>query len=402
MRLCLFSQEDIVKPQGGIGTYVRNISIALAACGHDVHVISRHRDGDALCEDVDGVKLHRVRAPGPPVLYSPLYFRAARQMFHQLSAAGPFDALHGNLPLMSTWGVKKEQLPPIIETVHCTVREELRALSHTTLNQLNFNEVLTRALTPVLYHREGQLLHRARRVITVSRGLKRELVEQEGFDAERVEVIPNGIDVRHFAAGHTEAQALRRTLGIDPGERVVLYLGRLVERKRAIDLVRALALVRREVPDVHLVVVGGHTANAARLEAEARSLALAERVHLVSHVPYRNVPSYYAMADVYALPSAYEGFPFTIIEAMAAGTPVVASDIPGIDEQVISGETGLLHPVGDIAMIAAQITKILREPVLAQRFAAAAQRNVRANYTWDLIGKQTERVFTEAVAETVA
>ncbi|HWQ12880.1 MAG TPA: glycosyltransferase family 4 protein [Roseiflexaceae bacterium] len=398
MRMCLFSQEDIVRPQGGIGTYVRNISIALAARGHDVHVIARRRAGEPAFEQVEGVHLHRVAAPGPPVLYSPLYFRQAARLFRALSAEAPFDVVHGNLPLMSSWGVSAG-LPPVVETVHCTVREELRALSHTALSQLNFNEVLTRALTPVLYQRERLLLERARRVIAVSGGLKRELVEQEGFADERVEVIPNGIDYRHFAGAGPEAGAtLRRALGIDPRERVILYLGRLVERKRAIDLVRALPAVRRSVPDARLVIVGRRNANAARIARETVRLGVAAYVTQIDHVAYRDVPAYYAMADVYALPSAYEGFPFTVIEAMAAGTPVVASHIRGIDEQVTPLETGLLHPVGDVAAIAEQLTRALCDRPLAARMAAAAQRMVAARFTWDVIGARTEEVFLRAAA----
>src|SRR2546422_1216456 len=74
MRICFLCQEDIVKPQGGTGTYVRNVSRALAARGHDVSVIARRCDEAPAHEEVDGVHVHRVDAPGPPVLYSPLYF----------------------------------------------------------------------------------------------------------------------------------------------------------------------------------------------------------------------------------------------------------------------------------------------------------------------------------------
>lgn len=392
MRICLFSQEDIVRPQGGIGTYVRNISIALAARGHDIHVIVRRRPGEPVRAVVSSVHLHRVDAPGPPVLYSPLYFRRAAERFRALCDEAPFDAVHGNLPLMSSWAVHGN-LPPVIETVHCTVREELRALHLTPLGQLNFNEVMTRILAPVIARRERKLLARARHVIAVSVGLQRELVAQEGVANERVEVIPNGIDIEHFATGRDKAVALRRSLGIGANERVILYLGRLVERKRAIDLVRALPALRNAVPQARLVMVGKRNANAKRIAHEAQRLGVAAHLIQLDHIDYQEVPAYYAMADVYALPSAYEGFPFTVIEAMAAGTPVVASDIPGIDEQITSGETGLLHPVGDVSAITAQLVRILHDRDLAERIGVAAMGRVRANFSWDIIGDRTEAAF---------
>jgi glycosyltransferase involved in cell wall biosynthesis len=267
------------------------------------------------------------------------------------------------------------------------------------MRRLNFNEVLTRCLSPVLRHRERYLLRRAHQVIAVSKGLKRELVELNGYPAEDVAVIPNGIDYARFAqAGSQDHSSVRQSLGIAPDDRVILYLGRLMERKRVVDLVRALPLIQREVPNARLVVVGKRNPNAMRIEEVAREVGVECSVSLIDHIPYRDVPSYYALADVYALPSAYEGFPFTVLEAMAVGTPVVASQIPGIDEQIVPGQTGLLHPVGDVDAIGQQILRILQDEALARRLSGAARRVVQQHYDWDVIGAQTERVLEQVAA----
>ncbi|HMA37742.1 MAG TPA: glycosyltransferase family 4 protein [Chloroflexia bacterium] len=398
MRICFLSQEDIVAPQGGTGTYVRNVSMALAARGHDVHVISRHRAPAPAFECVDGVVVHRVAAPGPAVLYSPLYFAQSRRAFAALHRITPFDLIHGNLPLMSSWGVRGPHLPPVVETVHCTVREELKALAAAQGRPLNSSETLTRALAPVIRQRERALLQRAGQIIAVSAGLRRELIEQYAYPAAGIAVIPNGIHYQHFAqVGPAERAAARAALGIGAEERVILYLGRLMERKRVIDLVAALPQVLQQVPTARLVIVGKQNANGAQLAALAQRLGIAARVTFVDHVPYQAVPAYYALADVYALPSAYEGFPFTILEAMAAGTPVVASDIPGIDEQIVSEQTGLLHPVGAIGALAHQLSRVLIDRPLAATLARAARRMVVQQYDWSQIGAQTEQVL-EGVA----
>jgi len=395
MRICIFCQEDLVRPQGGTGTYARNVGLALAARGHDVHAIVRRRDDAPASERFAGVHIHRVDAPGPTVLYSPLYFRAARIRFLALNHERPFDVVLGNMPLMSSWGMPAGAAPEV-ETVHCTVAEELRAIGGTPLRRLNPNEVLTRALAPVLRAREGRLLGRTSAVITVSRGLRRELVEQRGYPADRISVIPNGIDYAHFAGPVAGLPELRRRHGLTADAEIILYLGRLVERKRAIDLVAAMPEVLRRRPRARLLIVGRRTPNAARATALARQLGVERQVSLVDHVAYAEVPAFYRMAAVYALPSAYEGFPFTVLEAMAAGTPVVATAIPGVDEQVVHGENGLLYPVGDVAALAERLVDTLSDRPAALARVERARRMVAERYTWEVVGAQTERVLLAA------
>jgi glycosyltransferase involved in cell wall biosynthesis len=401
MRICFLCQEDIVKPQGGTGTYVRNVSRSLAARGHDVSVIARRCDEAPAYEEVDQVKVHRVDAPGPPVLYSPLYFMESRRKFLELHRLLPFDVVQGNMPLMSSWGLRGGDLPPFVETVHCTVQEELRAVSDKSVRQLNLNEMLSQVLSPVWQSRERHLLERAQQVIAVSQGLKRELIAQHGYSANNVAVIPNGVDSAHFADDPTllaKAWDLRLRLGIHADDPVILYLGRLMERKRVIDLVNALPMILMWVPNARLVIVGKRNSNAERLEEAARSLLVEDRVKFVDHVPYGEVPAYYTMADVFCLPSAYEGFPFTVLEAMAAGIPVVASDIPGINEQITPNETGLLHTVGDLKQITQNVARVLGDRDFARRLSAAGKALVREKYDWSVIGARTEETFRRAIA----
>jgi glycosyltransferase involved in cell wall biosynthesis len=171
-----------------------------------------------------------------------------------------------------------------------------------------------------------------------------------------------------------------------------------MERKRVIDLVRALPKIVESVQSAKLVVVGKRNANAERIEVLARELGVGERVVMVDHVPYAEVPYYFAMADVYCLPSAYEGFPFTVLEAMASGTPVVASRIPGIDEQIVHGVNGFLHPVGDTHLIAHYVSRVLEEPGLASRVSEAGRKMVSEQYDWSVIGERTEAALLRTSA----
>lgn len=186
-------------------------------------------------------------------------------------------------------------------------------------------------------------------------------------------------------------------MGLDPEAPLVLYLGRLMERKRVVDLVRALPAIRVAVPGARLAIVGRRTSYLARVMAEVSALGVSEAVSVIEHVPHAEVPSVLGAADCFVLPSAYEGFPFTILEAMACGVPVVGTAIPGIVDQIVSGENGLLVPVARPAELATAISSLLADPVLAGRLAGAARERVEAAYTWEAVGAQHERLF-EAVA----
>jgi glycosyltransferase involved in cell wall biosynthesis len=119
-------------------------------------------------------------------------------------------------------------------------------------------------------------------------------------------------------------------------------------------------------------------------------------VRFVDHVPYADVPAHYAMAGVYALPSSYEGLPFAILEAMAMRTPVAATAIPGVDEQIRNEVTGLLHPVGDVEALAGNLTRLLKDEALAERLVAEAWNVVDERFSWRVLGRATEAVLSRA------
>jgi glycosyltransferase involved in cell wall biosynthesis len=402
LKLCILSQDDIVNPPGGIGTYVRNLGVLMVSRGHEVHVIVRKNPGTPDFEKFEGVFVHRVPAPGPAVLYSLFYFWNSRKKFFELHLSDRFDLVQGHLPIMSSWGLRGSGLPPIVETIHCTVDAQLSTVAKSSLLRLNTNEVFTRFLSPLFYFQEKNLLSRAKITIAVSNGLKKEIIDKYGIPAQKITAIPNGIDIKKFSeAASLDKVSIRHRLGINSDEKVILYLGRLMEGKRVVDLVYALDRVRQNIPQTRLAIVGKINSNSNRIKQIAQQLGLEDRVTFFGHVPYQDVPLYYAMADVYALPSAYEGFPFTILEAMAAGTPVVASSIPGIIDQVIPEENGLLHPVGDIDVLSKQLFRVIEDERLSSKLTQSAREMVIREYDWQVIGDRTEAVFRDLVHSEV-
>lgn len=192
---------------------------------------------------------------------------------------------------------------------------------------------------------------------------------QNGIPAEKFVVIPNAIVAAPTPGGSREE--LLGELGLPSHARLVLFVGRLWLQKRVKDAIWAADLLKRIRDDVHLLVVGDGPLR-DRLHKFRDQAEIRDKVHFLGH--RADVPRLLAHADVLWSTSAYEGQSNAILEAMVAGVPVVATDIPGTRDLVVPGETGLLVPVGDRAGLARATEQLLESPELARQMADAARR----------------------------
>ena len=199
---------------------------------------------------------------------------------------------------------------------------------------------------------------------------------------ERVVWIGNGVDPQRFV--RTPSDALRADLGLPDEARVIGFVGRLVREKGVVELFEAMARVVARCPEARLLVVGDTLKSDRDTKAVARldRLIASERLaDVVRFTGFRDdTPDLLAIMDVFVLPSHREGMPRTILEAMAAGKPVVATNIRGSREEVIDGVTGLLVPVGDSEALAEAILRVLSDEALARRFGEAGRRRVREEF----------------------
>ncbi|MBD3162427.1 MAG: glycosyltransferase, partial [Candidatus Eisenbacteria bacterium] len=202
----------------------------------------------------------------------------------------------------------------------------------------------------------------------------------------RAAVVHNGIDPTPFAA------LPRRARGEGTGP-VVGTIGRLHRQKGHRDLVEAAVRVLEEEPSCRFTIVGEGEERGA-LEREIAAAGLGERFSLPGAT--HDATAALADFDLFVLPSLWEGLPLTLLEAMAAGLPVIASDVDGIPEAVSEGKDGLLVPPRDPAALARAILGLLRDPDRAARLGAAARRTVETRFTLDRMVRETERVYEEA------
>ena len=200
----------------------------------------------------------------------------------------------------------------------------------------------------------------------VSRAVKDSAVQALGIDPTRVTVIERGRDPRRLGEPSSERRTkARAALGLDRDAEVIVTVGRQEFQKGQVHLVGAFDLLARIRPHAELLIVGRNGNHSAQLEARVRESPYRERVRTLGHRD--DVPDILAGADLFVLPSIYEGFPGAAIEAMALGMPVVASNLPTLREVVDDGRSGLLVPPCDHAQLAEAMSGVLDDPNLARR-----------------------------------
>jgi glycosyltransferase involved in cell wall biosynthesis len=226
------------------------------------------------------------------------------------------------------------------------------------------------------------------RVIANCEAIARDLASTGLLTRDRVTVIPNGIDAaRARTGGGPEARA---ELGIDCGAPVVAVVGRLVPDKGHAVALRAFAQVAEGLPSARLLVVGsGHLED--RLRALATELALGGSVLFLGHRD--DVPRLLDAADVVLVTSYREGMPHVVLEAMAAGTPIVASGVAGIPEMIEDGSDGLLVPPGSHTAAAAAVERVLGDPALSAALAGSAGERVEREFALATMVDRVERCF---------
>jgi glycosyltransferase involved in cell wall biosynthesis len=200
------------------------------------------------------------------------------------------------------------------------------------------------------------------RYLAVSDGVARRLRARSGMPERKLRVIRNGVAVDRFR--RPPDLRLRAELTGGREQTIVLTIARLDAQKGHVHLLAAAA----EIPDA-LFLLAGDGAERPRLEAEARALGVADRVRFLGHRD--DIPELLALCDLFVLPSLYEGLPLSVLEAMAAGRPVVATAVGGTDEAVLHGETGLLVAPGDASALRDAIRALLADPDRAARMGEA-------------------------------
>jgi 2-polyprenyl-3-methyl-5-hydroxy-6-metoxy-1,4-benzoquinol methylase len=222
-----------------------------------------------------------------------------------------------------------------------------------------------------------------------------------GAEAAQLELVPLGTDLSAFGSENSAAPALRERLGVGESDVVVLGIGRLVRLKGFEYLIRALALVRERAQNVRLVIAGDGEMR-AELSGLSRRLGLDERVAFVGAVERRDVPAYFAAADIVAVPTLHEngfaeGLGYVVLEAQATGRAVIATRVGGLPEVVRDGENGILVSERDPRALADAIVALAQQPELRRRLGHSGRAQAAAAPSWDDVARMWVDLYERLV-----
>src|SRR5437868_12518203 len=381
MKICLVSPYDFVHP-GGVTEHVRHLSQKLRERGHDVTVLApSSRVGDA--HGIPGyVRIGRsvpVRSNGS-VARIALSFHLVRRV-RALLAERDFDVVHYHEPLVPALPIT------VLRFHHGANVGTFHAMARRNLGYYYGRPFLKR------------YFNRLHGLIAVS-APARDFVARY-FEGD-YRIVPNGIDCARFHPNMTPVDSART-----PGWLTILFVGRLESRKGFPTLLEAYGALRRERANVRLVVVGDGPMRWG-YERQAEAFGIPD-VQFCGHVSAELIPRYYASADVFCAPaSGGESFGIVLLEAMASGVPVAASDIPGFSQVVAPGEDGLLVPPRDPEAWTAALGTLLDDAPTRRRMGQNGVHKAQ-QYDWghvvdsvlDVYGEAQRRASAQQVATGV-
>jgi len=345
--------------------------------------IVRHTDRErvrlSVCLISDlGTLVPEFEALGIPVAFLPKKGRTDLSIVFRLARffrRNRFDVVHTHLFTADLWGRMAGLLSPVF----------IVSTSHTTRDP-NIGR-LGRLLDKVLDRRNDA-------VICVSEAVRRYRVEEAGFDPKKLHLIENGIDLDRFQKT-APREEMERRLGLPPGRRWAVIVGRLVPLKGHRFLIEALSLLAKDFPDLGLLIAGAGEEEAA-LRAETEALGLSDRVVFLGL--RRDIPDLLGLSELLVLPSSREGLPIVLLEALAASLPVVVTPVGGIPEVVEDGKTGFFV-TQEPASIASALRRILESPESSRAMGANARRLIEERYDIRSVARRYENLYRSLLAK---
>jgi glycogen(starch) synthase len=391
LRVLLVSWEYPPIVEGGLARHVRKLSEQLVRAGHEVHVLTRGGGRLGAEEERHGVIVHRVREPDFPTDDLDAFIAWVEHMNADMLAAGVelggFELVHSHDWLVAAAGraLARRRRVPWLVTVHATEfgRHQGWVDKHP---QSHIHGV------------EQRMVRAADRVITCSHFMRGQVTDVFGVAAERVTVIPNGIDPLDLQPV-ADLPRLRARFAA-PDERLVLLVGRLVYEKGFHLALDALPGLIRRVGRVRFLVAGSGVAE-AELKAQAARLGLMSHGTFVGWTGDEVLHSLYRIADLCVVPSLYEPFGLVALEAMASGCPTIVADTGGLREVVPGGRrVGLRFRARSVRSLERMAQQLLTDDALRARLVAEASEHV-LRFDWADVARQTAAVY-EALASAPA
>lgn len=350
----------------GVARHCYELSKRLIAEGVTVRVLISPPDHCKITEfrPLENVKISRLSG-----FNGKIRFKIKEEKFDLIHAhcASKASAIAMGLSLM----LKK----PYIVTSHCA---DL------------FSMDISRAVAKIF-------LHEANELIAVSRYTAKKLSKFAEVSPAKIHIIPNGVDVHTFNP-LADGNKIRRKYSLK-NKKIILYAGRLAPEKGVYYLLKAFPIIARKVPQARLLIAGRGSLEKI-LHSFIKQRKLEQLITYVGYVSEHDLPNIYAAADVFVLPSIWEeGFGMTMLEAMATGKPVIATNVGGIPEIIDNQRTGILVEPRDPIRLASAIISIIKDEGFAKEIGKNARQIVEKKFEWRLIAKRTIELYETLISD---
>ncbi|MBA3468183.1 MAG: glycosyltransferase [Herpetosiphonaceae bacterium] len=392
------------KEAGGMNVYVRELARELGRQGVAVDIFTRCQDRESpvVVNIAPNVRVLTVRV-GPAAPYDKNWVLDYLPEFvHRIRCVADgedihYDIIHSHywlsglaaLELRQAWGT------PVIHMFHT-----LAAMKNTIARG-------DEAETADRLAGERMLLQEVDRVVAATPLDRAQMIQHYAAEIERIVVIPCGVDLNHFHP--IEQDRAREELGVPPHpHKMLLFVGRIEPLKGIDTLLRAMALLVEQRPawwgDICLAIIGGDrretpdqwSAEMKRLRRLQGELGIGELVTFQGSQDQRKLPVFYSASDAVIVPSHYESFGMVALEAMACGTPVIASNVGGLRYTIRDGETGLLVPREDPQALAEKIALLLDDEALRLKLGQQSTQTAQ-RYSWSTIAHEIRELYTEVI-----
>ncbi len=363
LKICMLAtdfpcvRDDGVVTYGGAGACMAQLVEGLLNEGVDVSVVTRREKGSY--REIFDIPIHRTS-------YLNLGSRESK-------------ITHSIYALPKAYSVCKKEKPDVIHShnppaaLPATAVGRLLNIPHLLTMHGPWSSVRLNPMTKAAGRFiECRALDAADRVTCDSSALKDEFVRLYGLDEKKLVAIPNAVDTSRFKPSVTSRKKAREKIGVKTDDRLVLYTGRFLEEKGLLYLLDAASGVLNKHDDVSFMLLGGGYDSHLIDEWIQKNSSLKDKIIVVPYVNYELMPYAYIASDVFALPTLAEGMSRSVLEAMACGLPVVATNVGG-NPELVSKENGILVEPKNAVQIAEALNKILDDAELVEKMGASSR-----------------------------
>lgn len=392
MKILMLTWEYPPRVVGGISKVVYDLSHKMVKEGNEVTVVT-YRDGDNVkyYENDKGVEVYRVdnymiRPNNFIDWIMQLNFNMITKTNEIINKNGKFDVIHAHdwLVAYSAKSIKESYNIPLISTIHATESGRNSGIHDETQRYINDSEWM--------------LTYESSEVIVNSNYMKNEVQRLFGLPYDKINVIPNGVNLQLFSNVNIDYD-FRRQYAMD-NEKIILYVGRLVYEKGIQNLIAAMPKILDRYHDSKLIICG-RGGMIDELREQVKYLGIENKVYFAGYCDSKKMQKMYKCADVAVFPSTYEPFGIVAIESMLSGTPTIVSDVGGLNEIIEHGVTGMKSYAGNANSIADSVLALLFDPKLCANISQNAIKKVKENYNWSKITDSTYYVYQLAIGKTV-